>query len=505
MRPPASTTDEPDPAVTLPPAPAATPVVVLVEPQMAENIGTTARAMANFGLSRLRLVAPRDGWPNAKAYPAASGANRVLDEAELFDTLDEAIGDLTYVLATTARQHDQAKPVLGPREAVGELVTRIGGGGEVGVIFGRERNGLLNGEVALADAILTYPVNPDFSSLNLAQAVLVLGYEWFTQARGGVLPYGAPHGSEPATKAQMLAFFRSLETSLDRVEFFRPPEKREGMVINLRNIFQRMALTRQDVATLHGVVTALAEGAQGPARGGTLTPDGAEALRNFLADSTRGLTGGTAPIRGISRLIRRNPTEAEKALWEVLVKDRALPAAASSGRCPSARMSPTSSPSTSGWSSISSRTRKGRRRPAAAPRNAPGSPSAATASSSWRRGWWRPIRRPRSRTCARVSPCCRPRRAKGWFTLWCNSLPAPRVSVVCSGSAEVMFTGRQHACAHNDGSLWSLSPCWTPVPAGRFCRDPATALSEPSRVLRAVFARRAPATSPSSSRSRCRR
>jgi len=322
MRPPASTTDEPDPAVTLPPAPAATPVVVLVEPQMAENIGTTARAMANFGLSRLRLVAPRDGWPNAKAYPAASGANRVLDEAELFDTLEEAIGDLSYVLATTARQHDQAKPVLGPREAVGELVTRIGGGGQVGVIFGRERNGLLNGEVALADAILTYPVNPDFSSLNLAQAVLVLGYEWFSQARGGVLPYGAPHGSEPATKAQMLAFFRSLETSLDRVEFFRPPEKREGMVINLRNIFQRIALTRQDVATLHGVVTALAEGAQGPARGGTLTPDGAEALRNFLADSTRGLTGGTAPIRGISRLIRRNPTEAEKALWEVLVKDR---------------------------------------------------------------------------------------------------------------------------------------------------------------------------------------
>ncbi len=298
------------------------PVVILVEPQMAENIGTTARAMANFGLSRLRLVAPRDGWPNARAYPAASGANRVLDEAELFGSLEEAIADLTYTFAATARGHDQVKPVLGPREAVAGLVERVGAGEAVGVVFGRERNGLLAGEVALANAILTYPVNPAFSSLNLAQAVLVLGYEWFSQAHGAVLPHQAEERSEPASKAHMLAFFSSLETALDRAEFFRPPEKREGMVINLRNIFQRMQPTKQDVATLHGVVTALAEGAKGPARGATLTPDGAEALRNFLADSTKGLTGGTAPIRGISRLIRRNPTEAEKALWEVLVKDR---------------------------------------------------------------------------------------------------------------------------------------------------------------------------------------
>ncbi len=304
------------------PAIQGSPVVILVEPQMAENIGTTARAMANFGLSRLRLVAPRDGWPNARAYPAASGANRILDEAELFATFEEAIADLTYTYAATARPHDQVKPVVGPREAVAALVPRVAAGEAVGVVFGRERNGLLAGEVALANAILTYPVNPAFSSLNLAQAVLVLAYEWFSQAHGAVLPHKVEERPEPASKAHMLAFFSSLEQALDRFEFFRPAEKREGMVINLRNIFQRMQPTKQDVATLHGVVTALAEGAKGPARGATLTPDGAEALRNFLADSTKGLTGGTAPIRGISRLIRRNPTEAEKALWEVLVKDR---------------------------------------------------------------------------------------------------------------------------------------------------------------------------------------
>lgn len=298
------------------------PVVILVEPQMAENIGTTARAMANFGLARLRLVAPRDGWPNARAYPAASGANRILDEAELFGTLEEAMADLAYVFAATARPHDQHKPVLGPREAVGELVRRAAAGQGVGVVFGRERNGLLAGEVALANAILTYPVNPAFSSLNLAQAVLVLGYEWFSQAHDAALPHPPDVPSEPANKAQMLAFFTTLERELEKVEFFRPPEKREGMIINLRNIFQRMTPTRQDMATLHGVITAIAEGAKGPARGATLTPEGAEVLRGFLSDSTKDLAGGTAPLRGLSRLIRRNPTEAERALWDVLVKDR---------------------------------------------------------------------------------------------------------------------------------------------------------------------------------------
>jgi tRNA/rRNA methyltransferase len=298
------------------------PVVILVEPQLGENIGTTARAMANFGLTRLRLVAPRDGWPNPKAYPAASGANRILDEAELFATLEEAIADLTLVYAATARNHDQVKPVAGPREAIAAMVEGVGHGESVGVIFGRERNGLLAGEVALANAILTYPVNPDFSSLNLAQAVLVLGYEWFSQAHGAALPRAVEERSEPANKAQMLAFFAMLERELDRVEFFRPPAKRDGMVINLRNIFQRMRPTRQDLATLHGAIVSIAEGSKGPARGGTLDVEGAKALRAFLDQSTKDAQGGTAPVRGLSRLIRRNPTEAERALWELLTRDR---------------------------------------------------------------------------------------------------------------------------------------------------------------------------------------
>lgn len=297
------------------------PAVILVEPQMAENIGTTARAMANFGLAGLRLVAPRDGWPNPKAFPAASGANRILEEAQLFATLDEAIADLTLTYAATARPHDQVKPVTGPREAVAAMAARAAAGERVGVIFGRERNGLLTEEVSLASAILTYPVNPDFSSLNLAQAVLVLGYEWFSQVHGGSLPFQAMERSEKASRAQLSAFFAMLERELDKVEFFRPPEKRDSMIVNLRNIIQRMDPSRQDLATLHGAILAIAEGSAGPSRSAAMGPEGARALRAFLAETT-GADGGTAPVRGIARLLRRNPTAAEKAVWARLVRDR---------------------------------------------------------------------------------------------------------------------------------------------------------------------------------------
>src|SRR5262249_22558730 len=168
------------------------PIVILVEPQLGDNIGTTARAMANFGLSRLRLVKPRDGWPNPRAYAAASGADRILDEAVLYDTMEAAIADCTYVLATTARAHDQAKPVLGPEEAARVMAPRIAAGESVGVVFGRERYGLENTEVALTDAIVTYPVNPAFASLNLAQAVLGIGYEWFKLVTDSALPFAMP-------------------------------------------------------------------------------------------------------------------------------------------------------------------------------------------------------------------------------------------------------------------------------------------------------------------------
>jgi len=297
------------------------PIVILVEPQLGDNIGTTARAMANFGLSRLRLIKPRDGWPNPRAYVAASGADRILDEAVLYDTLEAAIADCTYVLATTARAHDQAKPVVGPEEAARVMAPRIAAGEAVGVVFGRERYGLENTEVALTDAIVTYPVNPAFASLNLAQAVLVIAYEWFKLVTSGALPFAMPQKSDPATKEQLLAFFENVERELDRVEFFRPAEKHETMMINLRNIFHRMQPTRQDIQTLSGVILSIAEGRKGPARGGVLDGAEAEMLRTLIAEREPGQEA-QSPVRGLARLLRRNPTEAERKLWHALTNDR---------------------------------------------------------------------------------------------------------------------------------------------------------------------------------------
>ncbi|HEV2955943.1 MAG TPA: TrmJ/YjtD family RNA methyltransferase [Xanthobacteraceae bacterium] len=299
------------------------PIVVLVEPQLGENIGTTARAMANFGLARLRLVNPRDQWPNPRAHAAASGADAILDEARLYHTLEAAIGDCELVLATTARAHDQAKPVIDASEAAAMMQPHLAAGGNVAVVFGRERNGLENDEVGLADRIVTLPVNPAFASLNLAQAVVIIAYEWFRLASGGALPFAMPQKSAPAPREQLLAFFADLERELERVEFFRPAEKRETMQINLRNIFLRMAPTQQDVQTLHGVVRAIADGRKGPARGGILDGEEAQLLRTLLAEhGTARLPSERAPVRGLSRLLRRNPTDAERALWNALVNDR---------------------------------------------------------------------------------------------------------------------------------------------------------------------------------------
>jgi tRNA/rRNA methyltransferase len=296
------------------------PIVVLVEPQLGENIGTAARAMANFGLTRLRLVRPRDAWPNVHARRAASGADAVLDGAVLYDTLAAAIADCSFVLATTARAHDQAKPVIGPDAAAREMAPRLSVGETVAVVFGRERWGLMNDEVGLADRIVTFPVNPAFASLNLAQAVLVIAYEWFRVA-GGALPFRTSLRSPPAGKEQLFAFFATLERELERVEFFRPAEKRDTMTINLRNIFTRMEPTQQDIQTLHGVIMSIVEGRKGPAKGGIL--DGREAgiLRELLAEHG-GVPNERGPVRGLSRLLRRNPTDAERTLWEALTKDR---------------------------------------------------------------------------------------------------------------------------------------------------------------------------------------
>src|SRR5256712_8974496 len=215
---------------TRPWADLAGPIVVLVEPQLGENIGAAARVMANFALRRLRLDKPRDGWPNIHAPRAASGADRILEAASLFDTLEAAIADCTLVLATTARAHDQAKPVIGPDAAAALLAPHVAAGESVAVLFGRERYGLENHEVALADRIVTFPVNPAFASLNLAQAVAVIAYEWFKLASDGALPFAMPQKSEPARQQQIQAFFANLERELDRIEYIRPLPKRATLL-----------------------------------------------------------------------------------------------------------------------------------------------------------------------------------------------------------------------------------------------------------------------------------
>ena len=299
------------------------PVVVLVEPQMGENIGAAARAMANFGLGRLRLVKPCQGWPNEKAVTMAAGATRVLDAAQLYETLEEAVADCSFVVATTARHHDQLKPIINAEQAAAETAPRVAAGDTVALVFGRERNGLENHEVGLADRILTLPVNPAFASLNLAQAVIVVAYEWFKLAGREAVREDEPRRSPPVGKQQLGAFFRDLERELEKVEFFRPAEKRETMTINLRNIFTRMELTQQDIRTLHGVVTAIAHGRKGPARGGTLDPQAAEELRGIIADHGAGtVLQERAPVKGLARLLRRNPTEAERTFWSALTNDR---------------------------------------------------------------------------------------------------------------------------------------------------------------------------------------
>jgi tRNA/rRNA methyltransferase len=230
------------------------PAIVLCEPQLGENIGAVARAMLNCGLTDLRLVNPRDGWPSESARAAASGADVVIDGARVFPSAEDAVADLKLVLATTARPRDMIKPVLAPAEAV----TRLGP--ETGVLFGCERSGLTNDQVALADAVVTFPLNPGFTSLNLAQAVLLIGWEWRQATTLATVPPPLP--SPPAARRLMLHLFHHLERELDRTSFFFPPAKRPQMRRNLMSLFSRAGLTEQDVRTLHGVVAALGRKSQ---------------------------------------------------------------------------------------------------------------------------------------------------------------------------------------------------------------------------------------------------
>jgi len=246
------------------------PAVILVNPQLGENIGVAARAMMNCGLADLRLVAPRDGWPNDKAVAAASGADALLHAAKLYGSAGRAVADLNYVLATTARERYMAKPVLTARAAAKVLRAKAAQGLNCGVLFGPERAGLVNDDLALADALIQIPLNPGFSSLNLGQAVLLTGYEWFqaADATPEVQPrYGQ---SRPAPKEKLETFFLMLEKELDECGFLRVLPKRASMVRNIRNMFQRAGLTEQEVRTLHGMVACLTEWRNMP--GETSTP-----------------------------------------------------------------------------------------------------------------------------------------------------------------------------------------------------------------------------------------
>jgi tRNA/rRNA methyltransferase len=230
------------------------PAFVLVRPQMGENIGAAARAMWNFGCDRMRLVAPRDGWPNPRAVAMASGAGRLLDGAQFSETTDAAIADCNWVLATTARTRGLTKPVLSPEAAMAEAVRRTRAGERVAVLFGPERAGLENDDIARANAIISVPVNPDFASLNLAQCVLLVAYEWRRHAEGVPAPAVEMAGADWATAVEVEKLAEHYEAQLAEAGFFYPELKAAHMKTNLRNLWSRMPLTRSDVQILHGVM-----------------------------------------------------------------------------------------------------------------------------------------------------------------------------------------------------------------------------------------------------------
>ena len=234
------------------------PAIILVEPQLGENIGMVARAMFNCALSDLRLVRPREPWPNEKAIAAAAGADLVIASTRLYETTADAVADLVCVYAMTARSRAMNKRVVKPRQAASELRNAARQGTAGGVLFGKEAKGLPNDDVALADAIVTVPLNPGFQSLNLAMAVLLLGYEWFLGAANGPPAQDMMmKNTRPATKAELEGFHQHLERELDACGFLRVAEKRPIMVRNLRNLFARAQLSEQEVRTLRGVIACL--------------------------------------------------------------------------------------------------------------------------------------------------------------------------------------------------------------------------------------------------------
>ena len=236
------------------------PAVILVGTQLGENVGSAARAMLNFGLTDLRLVRPKCGWPNAKALSAASGATEVLNRLQLFERVEDAAADLHRLYATTARAREIAKPVLSAHEAVQAGRGAEAAGLRVGFLFGPERTGLANDELVLADAVLSVPVNPEFFSLNLAQAVLLVAYEWFQSAAALPPRQATPPAGRPATKGELDQLLEHLVVELDETEFFRVAERRPSLIRTLRLIFARADLHEPDIHLLRGVIKQLAQG-----------------------------------------------------------------------------------------------------------------------------------------------------------------------------------------------------------------------------------------------------
>lgn len=228
------------------------PVIVLIRPQLGENIGKAARAMLNFGLAEMRLVAPRDGWPNPSAGPAAAGADEVLEQAQVFDTLADAVADCANVYATTVRKRGMTKPVVTPEQAAREIHVSAG---RSALVFGPERSGLETEDVALARAILTVPVNPDFGSLNLAQAVVLCAYEW-SKASGRALPEGEEH-LPPAPQDELEGLIGHFEALLEPKNYFWPTSRAEANRRTLRNVLTRPGWNHLEIRTLRGVLSFL--------------------------------------------------------------------------------------------------------------------------------------------------------------------------------------------------------------------------------------------------------
>lgn len=236
-----------------------TPVVILVRPQIGENIGMSARAAYNGGLTELRLVNPKEPWPNPKAIKPAAGAHVILDNVKSFDRLENAVSDLNYVLATTARPRDMAKPVYNAESGIKKLYEIISQGHRVGLMFGPERTGLGNEDLSRADGIIEIPMNPEYPSLNLAQAVLITAYEWvklLNDKPDFVLDHGK---STMASKEELIELFDHLEHELDRSGYLRVPHKREVMIQNMRHMLMRAEFTSQEVRTLRGIISSLVD------------------------------------------------------------------------------------------------------------------------------------------------------------------------------------------------------------------------------------------------------